>query len=801
MIMKKLLRYLFVCCISLLISFSSHANPLQEGDLSIASIFFYNDSTFRIQFYINYFGDVGNCEMYTTSSMAYSLNYYIPFCDMMYFDNSNDPDFCLNRECDTIWIENGFSLSKEYIVIGSEPGADIPPIPIGVNIVNHNYQKFGDYFWIYDDKPNERFTEEFSKATAKFKPTNTEGDPLPGFVLKTDNQIKISENFSSQDGCYYGQFLSPVNNTTELVFFNGEENLFIDDINLYPGDTLVIEETYNIADSVSLTGYCQLQNESQHSGSGVFIEPYNQQIPYSIQTIQNNDGYYNIEIPSGIYRIGYFHDGYEAEVTGKFLAYVENQSENFELVENETVINIINPVFPGSFENAKYYCFSDMVIPGYISCIFEKGSSFIIPTNCEWLIDGSLVCNGSAESGISFTSLLEEENHTFMDIKSTSEGTAFEYCSFDNFDTLIVSENNTIIFNHNFVNNTSCAFYGIRSDLFYENGYVSGNVGKQNQFIGNTYSDFHFSNVNFFQSRPVILAGGSIAYVDSCSVDSCFTSYIKGSGTINTNYSVFINNDTIVYGDLVRSHCVIDHCTFTGNHYCFYFITEETGNNSNVVLDISHSISTENFWFIRNDHYNDLYMSPDGYVDNCLFNDAVGAAGYYFNNLGYLGEIDTVNLNNNPCDQFQNLYMDPLLKDDLHLNWNSPCINAGDPNASKDPDSTITDMGAYFYDLTTLIQEAKKDQSLSARSYPNPATEQVTFDISHENGISGTAVITLYNLEGVSVATAYEPLPPTESLTRITMPLKNRGLTTGLYVYTIKMPGRKAVGGKLSIVH
>ena len=109
-------------------------------------------------------------------------------------------------------------------------------------------------------------------------------------------------------------------------------------------------------------------------------------------------------------------------------------------------------------------------------------------------------------------------------------------------------------------------------------------------------------------------------------------------------------------------------------------------------------------------------------------------------------------------------------------------------------------MGAYFYDLTALIDEVKRTNPVSVNSYPNPATEIVTFDISHQKGVSGTAIITLYNLNGVPVATNYQELPPSESITRCIMPLKNRGLATGVYVYTIEITGQETVGGKLMVV-
>ena len=47
-----------------------------------------------------------------------------------------------------------------------------------------------------------------------------------------------------------------------------------------------------------------------------------------------------------------------------------------------------------------------------------------------------------------------------------------------------------------------------------------------------------------------------------------------------------------------------------------------------------------------------------------------------------------------------NLEQDPLFIDQYSLQWGSPAIDAGDPSADSDPDGTIVDMGALYYDQT-----------------------------------------------------------------------------------------------------
>ncbi len=73
-----------------------------------------------------------------------------------------------------------------------------------------------------------------------------------------------------------------------------------------------------------------------------------------------------------------------------------------------------------------------------------------------------------------------------------------------------------------------------------------------------------------------------------------------------------------------------------------------------------------------------------------------------------LGQISGTNANSDPCDQFFNIFLDPMFVDtatgDLRLTFGSPCIDAGDTLLPLDPDSTIADIGAFYSEHSPYLR-------------------------------------------------------------------------------------------------
>ncbi len=128
---------------------------------------------------------------------------------------------------------------------------------------------------------------------------------------------------------------------------------------------------------------------------------------------------------------------------------------------------------------------------------------------------------------------------------------------------------------------------------------------------------------------------------------------------------------------------------------------------------------------------------------------------------GMIGEITMTNHNGDPCDYYYNIFLDPLLVDvvtgDFHLQPDSPCIDAGRHYSSqfpfRDPDSTISDIGAFPFDQTDVADARSQAPNAFAllQNYPNPfnATTTISFDLPRE----GRVALRVFDLTGRDVAT------------------------------------------------
>ncbi|MDC0911049.1 DUF5123 domain-containing protein, partial [Candidatus Marinimicrobia bacterium] len=138
--------------------------------------------------------------------------------------------------------------------------------------------------------------------------------------------------------------------------------------------------------------------------------------------------------------------------------------------------------------------------------------------------------------------------------------------------------------------------------------------------------------------------------------------------------------------------------------------------NTEIQTTINNNIFYTHASCSNNDAYID-YRSSLMDINNNMFYGQPGFNSYAISDL--IG-IDG-NINSDP------LFTDPD-NGDFTLQAGSPCIDAGDPNSALDPDGTVADMGAFYFDQSPIYVSATGSDSNDGSENSPMATIQAGLD-------------------------------------------------------------------------
>lgn len=309
--------------------------------------------------------------------------------------------------------------------------------------------------------------------------------------------------------------------------------------------------------------------------------------------------------------------------------------------------------------------------------------------------------------------------------------------------------------NNNNINNNSNGVYCSSS---YSSPTINNNTISNNEFNGiscQNYSSPIISNNNISSNE-----------CDGILCDNSFPT-ISNNNISNNNYNGIYCWDS--------SSPTISYNTISNNEFdgirCKYFSSPTISNNT-ISSNIDNGIYCMDYSspnILNNILYDNLAgilsedLSPSSLEYNLFwFNSTVGSG----NLPPYFGQIITVNVNGDSCDTYYNLFMDPLFEDpsngDYHLSWDnyptqdntmSPCIDAGDPSSPLDPDGTIADMGAYYFDQNITVDEPQEISNYMITNYPNPISSNFNnLSVSFSLHKPGKVKIQLFNVKGQLVS-------------------------------------------------
>ena len=334
------------------------------------------------------------------------------------------------------------------------------------------------------------------------------------------------------------------------------------------------------------------------------------------------------------------------------------------------------------------------------------------------------------------------------------------------------------------------------STVVVENSIFNNNVA--NEFGGGCWIRCPAGNATV-EYRNNTVTGNSAAVAGSGG-----GTYIEiASGTIDLSDNTHIgNNSAWQGGGLWIEHSGgtlnIQNNTFTEN------ASNQTGGGANIFLDngiatIDHNVFNENESSAESggglcistttgnlNIFNNTFYSntaADG-GDVYLYFDNSSSISNFYNNILYQSSLpalsfsgaqtvtatysDIENGTEEPWFGTGCIDADPLFADpasgDFHLTWanfptpdatKSPCIDAGDPASPLDTDSTVADMGAFYFTQTTGIDEDYPDVTTNSvrlyQNYPNPFNSTTTIRYFTSN--SCNVKMQIYNISGQLVET------------------------------------------------
>ncbi|MBL7191132.1 hypothetical protein ISS30_05510 [bacterium] len=441
------------------------------------------------------------------------------------------------------------------------------------------------------------------------------------------------------------------------------------------------------ANAVLVDGYCYLENQSNHEGTKV---KFSADSPTAVtdSTYANNSGYYQINLTAGAYDVYLSHDGYFPDEILDQLLYSATTLPEVTLMQMPQGIPITGPQ-SGILVDTTYFVYGDISVESGDSLTIEAGATLIFNEDVQFGIDGYIHAAGTETDSVKF---INSPDLTWGGIKiyynwSPDSTSILEYC-------LITGSN-------------SSGLYFYYSSPAISNCTISGNSASSSGgglFIED--SNPTISHCTISGNSTAWNGGGLFLYDSSPSMSYCAISgnsaNNNGGGLNLSNSSPTISNCTISGNSadysggglrLSNSSPTISNCTISGNSASpgsgLYIINSSPAIINTIVEGNTGSGGVS------------FSSSPDASLTyNDFYNNENGNFGG--SPPSYLGQIATVNANGDPCDMYYNIFENPLFHSTTgdsayYLTAESPCIDAGDPALTWDPDGTPPDIGAYYF--------------------------------------------------------------------------------------------------------
>ena len=481
----------------------------------------------------------------------------------------------------------------------------------------------------------------------------------------------------------------------------------------------------NMIFSITVDGYAYLENQTTHDNIKVVFD---RSVPSSLtdSTYTDSNGYYTINIEIGIYDISYSKENYHHYTKYDEVLYSSTTLMDVTILGSFATINV--PSYISTIQEAIDFSWDGdtiLVQPGtYVENINFNGKNIILgslflTTQDTTYISQTVIYMDCGGCVVTFSNG-EDSTAVLTGFTITNDNGGGIFCSYSSptlcylyviggissGDGIIFSYSNSHLNNLIISDNNGSGLYSNNSSLILENIIISNNYS--NGHGGGIYfssSNGSFYNVNIF-NNTAICGGGGIYFSDSSpslqnvTINNNHVPADDGGGIfLQVNSTPSLKNVTITGNSAIRgggiycnsSYPNLENVTITNN------IASDDGGGiySNSNFNIENSIISNNsgnygIYFQSNNptiSYSDIWDNETGNFHNCG---------------QWTGILITTNANGDSCDAYFNILLEPCFEDTANGNYrlteNSPCIDAGNPTSPFDPDGTISDMGAYYYD-------------------------------------------------------------------------------------------------------
>ncbi len=394
----------------------------------------------------------------------------------------------------------------------------------------------------------------------------------------------------------------------------------------------------------------------------------------------------------------------------------------------------------GTLSKNIYIAEDDITVPQDSTLTLMPGAALLFAEGTGLTVLGHLSAVGTQEDSIIFESDAGVTAWSGIIVSDTSpDSTIFQYCRITGASAsgLTCHSHNLSLLNSTITGNSGTLGGGI--SLFTTDGTIS------DCNISDNFSGSNGGGIYCLESQPTILNctinnnnavhfGGGIACQSqsSPSIMNCIisdnTAEVQGGGIYCYRNSDFSIENCTIYGNSAQFGGGIFSMNSDPNvFYCLIYGNSSDENGGGIFcneseLTVEHCTISANSGGLLGGGIFSINSTP--IVHNTIIESCTEGGGIFLGNctsvsitycdffanqdssftgtpsLG-LGELSTVNANGDSSDVFYNIFMDPGFIDpssaDFHLQWWSPCIDAGDPASPTDPNATVTDIGAFYY--------------------------------------------------------------------------------------------------------